>query len=149
MTSGRLPERAMYYRDQQGDVWVKYMATPSMDLDIPLDRWLRENCAPGTDAEIVQTGAGEIIGVVLVPPTSYSVPDQRTSGRRFRLVRHEDVSTISGTGVVAHGVQWPDGAVALRWAIPDLPPSTAVWDSIEAVEAIHGHQGKTEVEWID
>lgn len=71
------------------------------------------------------------------------------TGRRFRLWRHEDVSGVSGVGVVAHGVQWPDGTVAVRWATPELPPSTAVWEGIEAVERVHGHGGKTEVEWID
>ncbi len=69
--------------------------------------------------------------------------------RRFNLLRHEDVSEISGTGVVAHGVEFPDGTVALRWAIPGMPPSTAVWASVTAVEVIHGHGGKTEIEWVD
>lgn len=72
-----------------------------------------------------------------------------TTGRRFRLFRHEDVSGVSGVGVVAHGVQFPDGTVAMRWATPGLPPSGAFWDSIEAVEAVHGHSGKTVVEWVD
>lgn len=69
--------------------------------------------------------------------------------RRFNLLRYEDVSNVSGVGVVAHGVEFPDGTVALRWAIPDLPPSTAVWNSVIAVVAIHGHKGKTVIEWID
>jgi hypothetical protein len=72
-----------------------------------------------------------------------------TSARRFRLVRYEDVSGVSGIGVVAHGVQWPDGTCALRWAVPGLDPSTAHWESIEAIGRTHGHHGKTEVEWID
>jgi hypothetical protein len=72
-----------------------------------------------------------------------------TAPRRFRLVRHEDPSGVSGLGIVANGVQFPDGNVAVRWCCPDLPPSTAVWDSIEAVMAVHGHGGKTVLEWID
>ena len=67
------------------------------------------------------------------------------TARRFRLIRHHDVSGVSGTGPVAEGVQFTDGAVALRW-YPDYP-TTTVWDSIESVIAIHGHQGATEVEW--
>jgi hypothetical protein len=74
---------------------------------------------------------------------------RKVTGRRFRLIRHEDVSQVSGVGVVAHGVQFPDGPCALRWSTPGMPPSTAVWESIEAIEAVHGHQGKTEVDWID
>lgn len=71
------------------------------------------------------------------------------AARRFRLVRHEDVSGVSGVGVVAHGAQWPDGTVSMRWMVPGLPSSFATWDDIEAVENVHGHHGKTEVEWID
>ncbi|MEV6283419.1 hypothetical protein [Kribbella sp. NPDC051770] len=67
--------------------------------------------------------------------------------RRFRLMRHEDVSGVSGTGAVAEGVQFTDGAVALRW-YGDYP-TTTVWDGIESVIAIHGHGGATEVEWLD
>lgn len=66
---------------------------------------------------------------------------------RFQLARHVDPSGVSGLGVVAHGVQWPDGTVSLRWAGVDA--AFANWDSIEAVERIHGHGGLTVVEWID
>ncbi|GAA1711892.1 hypothetical protein GCM10009745_70010 [Kribbella yunnanensis] len=69
------------------------------------------------------------------------------SSRRFRLIRHHDVSGVSGTGPVAEGVQFTDGAVALRW-YGDYP-TTTVWDGIESVVAIHGHGGATEVEWLD
>jgi hypothetical protein len=69
------------------------------------------------------------------------------SARRFRLIRHHDVSGVSGTGAVAEGVQFTDGAVALRW-YGDYP-TTTVWDGIDSVVAIHGHGGATEVEWID
>ena len=72
-----------------------------------------------------------------------------TAGRRFRLVRHKDVSGVSGTGVVLHGVQWPDGSVSGRWAVPGMPPSSVHWDQIEHVEQLHGHNGASEVEWID
>lgn len=65
----------------------------------------------------------------------------------FTLHRYEDVSTVSGTGDVAWGVEWPDGAVALRW--PGEHPSTAVWPDIRDVEAIHGHGGKTVVQYDD
>lgn len=68
--------------------------------------------------------------------------------RRFELVRQEDVSGVSGTGVVAHGVQFPDGTVVLRWSVGEHQ-STVNWANIEAVVAIHGHDGRTVVEWID
>ncbi|GAA1616758.1 hypothetical protein GCM10009789_83470 [Kribbella sancticallisti] len=67
--------------------------------------------------------------------------------RRFKLHRYVDVSDVSGTGDVAEGVQYSDGSVAVRWI--SNTPCTAVWDSIEALLAVHGHGGKTEVHWID
>jgi hypothetical protein len=67
--------------------------------------------------------------------------------RRFVLYRHTDVSEISGTGVVVWGVMFPDGRVAYRWATPTA--TTCVADSIDHVVAIHGHQGATELLWVD
>lgn len=65
----------------------------------------------------------------------------------FVLHRYEDVSGVTGEGDVAWGVEWPDGAVALRW--PGEHPSTAVWPEIRDAEAIHGHGGKTVVMYKD
>ena len=67
--------------------------------------------------------------------------------RRFELFRREDESGVSGTGVVALGVMWPDGHCALRWQTERR--STAVYTSVEDLIAIHGHEGRTIVRWID
>lgn len=67
--------------------------------------------------------------------------------RRFALQRDQDASGVSGTGVVALGVQWPDGACALHWV--SALKSTAVYTSIEDVRAIHGHEGRTRIVWLD
>lgn len=67
--------------------------------------------------------------------------------RTFDLIRYHDVSGVSGEGVVAWGVKFPDGSVALRW--PGDHPATAVWDSVEAVLAIHGHNGLTVARFHD
>lgn len=67
--------------------------------------------------------------------------------RRFLLVRDEDVSGVSGTGVVADGVVFRDGATVLRWRGDDA--STAVWGDLTAAMRIHGHGGLTRVEWVD
>ena len=64
--------------------------------------------------------------------------------RTFTLVRDHDVTGISGTGVVAEGVEFSDGTVALRW-ITGEHHSTVLWGSIASVEAIHGHGGATRV----
>jgi len=78
---------------------------------------------------------------------SAAVPALRA--RRFKLVRHSDVSGVSGTGVVAEGVEWSDGSVALHWG--GRWPTTTVYETggVEAILAIHGHQGATEIVWDD
>lgn len=65
--------------------------------------------------------------------------------RTFHLARSVDVSGVSGTGVVAEGVQFTGGQVVLHW-LTDVP-STAIYDSIDAVRHIHGHAGMTRVVW--
>jgi len=68
--------------------------------------------------------------------------------RRFKLVRHADVSGVSGTGHVADGVIWPDGTATVRWRGDH--PSTVSWDGGQAsVEHVHGHGGATEIVWFD
>lgn len=67
--------------------------------------------------------------------------------RRFYLQRHEDETGVSGIGRVAEGVIFSNGKVALTW-LTDYT-SVAVYDTIEAVRVIHGHNGKTEVVYED
>ena len=65
----------------------------------------------------------------------------------FVLMRDEDVSGVSGTGVVAEGVEFTGGTVALRW-LSEWPTSMVFHDrGIESVNAVHGHGGKTRIEW--
>lgn len=67
--------------------------------------------------------------------------------RRFVLVRIVDETGVSGTGVVAWGTCFPDGVSVLRWNTERS--STAVYQNIEDLQEIHGHNGKTKVLWID
>ena len=67
--------------------------------------------------------------------------------RLFLLRRLEDESGVSGTGIVAEGAEFSTGKVVLNW-ITDVS-SVAVYDSLEELIAIHGHDGKTIVVWID
>ena len=64
----------------------------------------------------------------------------------FVLRRDQDASGVSGVGVVAQGVVFTDGTVALRWMVDTR--STGIYDSIEDVERIHGHHGMTRVVWL-
>lgn len=61
----------------------------------------------------------------------------------FKLVRDQDVSGVSGTGVVADGVIWPDGTVSVRWRGDH--PSIVFWRTLDAVKVIHGHNGATRI----
>lgn len=65
--------------------------------------------------------------------------------RPFWLVRDTDVSGISGTGVVAEGVEFSSGVVALTW-LSAWPTSVVFHDrGMDSVEAIHGHSGATRI----
>lgn len=66
--------------------------------------------------------------------------------RLFEMHRDVDVSGVSGTGVVAQGVDFGDVAV-IRWL--GETPSTVVWNSIEDAMKIHGHGGATRFVWFD
>ena len=70
--------------------------------------------------------------------------------RLYKLVRHEDVSGFSGTGHVAEIVQFSDGRCVMRWVAKDpdgnpLPSSIVLYDSLEDIRKIHGHNGASEV----
>lgn len=67
--------------------------------------------------------------------------------RCFVLNRSEDHSGVSGTGIVVEGVQFSDGTVAIRWVCGLR--STAVYDNIDDLIKIHGHNGSTEICWLD
>ncbi len=70
-----------------------------------------------------------------------------TAMRRFVLVREEDISGVSGTGVVAEGCQFSNGHVSLTW-LTHL--TSLVWyHSVDVLESVHGHEGKTRVVWVD
>ena len=61
----------------------------------------------------------------------------------FQLHRHEDESGVSGTGIVAEGVQFSDGKCALSWLTDKS--SKGFYDCIQHIEDIHGHGGKTKI----
>lgn len=67
--------------------------------------------------------------------------------RPFHLQRDVDETGISGTGTVAEGVVFSNGWVALTWLTPWT--SVVFYPSIQAVEHIHGHQGRTKILFHD
>lgn len=56
---------------------------------------------------------------------------------------------MSGTGTVCEGVEFTDGIVVLKWIVGDYRSITFWNQGIEAVRAVHGHDGMTEVVWLD
>lgn len=79
--------------------------------------------------------------------TVYNNFSKGATMRRFNLERLEDETGISGTGIIVEGVRFSDGSVALRW-LSNLT-SWAIYRSMDEVETIHGHGGKTVVRWLD
>ncbi len=61
--------------------------------------------------------------------------------RVFQAIRNQDVTGISGAGHIADGVVFEDGTTVLRWRTEHT--STAVYNSFEDMELIHGHNGAT------
>jgi len=67
--------------------------------------------------------------------------------KRFVLDRREDETGVSGTGYIAEGVLFDNGKCALAWL--SRYRSVTVFDNMDEVKAIHGHDGKTIIQWID
>lgn len=67
--------------------------------------------------------------------------------RRFVLRRLEDISGISGIGIVAEGIEFCSGMVALSWL--SQHHAVNVYQSMRTVHELHGHQNRTIVEWVD
>ena len=66
----------------------------------------------------------------------------------FKMIRNDDESGISGTGVVVEGTVFSDGTVVVRWL--GATPCKAHWDSFEAFAKIHieSHpDNNTEIVW--
>lgn len=69
--------------------------------------------------------------------------------KRFVLFRDQDVTGVSGEGVVANGVEFPGGTAVMKWCVPGKPNSLTVYDSLADVLEIHGHDGRTWVNMYD
>lgn len=66
----------------------------------------------------------------------------------FVLRRTEDVTGVSGTGIVADGAWFPAAGgskAVVRWR--GERGSTVVWDDLQHVRQIHGHNGRTTIEF--
>lgn len=65
----------------------------------------------------------------------------------FYLYRKDDESGVSGCGYVAEGVCFDNGKIAMAWRTKKT--SVTIYDDMETLITIHGHNGKTLVVWDD
>ncbi len=72
---------------------------------------------------------------------------RQNSFRRFLLFRTEDECRVSGTGIVAEGIQFSSGQCVIDWLTET--PSVGIYSNLSDLLAVHGHGGKTVVKWID
>lgn len=65
--------------------------------------------------------------------------------RLFHLERIEDVSGVSGTGLVAEGIQFTNGKCVISWLT--RYSSVAIYEDVQTLVNIHDHGGKTRLVW--
>jgi len=67
--------------------------------------------------------------------------------RRFVLIRAEDFNGVSGTGEVAEGTVFSSGLAVIRWLRE--PYAMGVYQTLDDVISVHGHEGRTQLQFID
>jgi len=67
--------------------------------------------------------------------------------RRFVLIRVEDLTGVSGTGEVAEGTMFSCGLAVVRWLRE--PYAMGVYQTLDDVISVHGHEGRTQLQFID
>lgn len=68
--------------------------------------------------------------------------------RKFHFERLEDASGISGCGIVAEGILFSDtGEAVVHWL--GRHSSINIYHSMDDIEFIHGHGGKTVIVFDD
>ena len=63
--------------------------------------------------------------------------------KTFYLLRKEDVSGVSGTGIVAYGAVLPSGRTIMEWC--SFHSTITIFNNLEDLVKIHGHGEATEV----
>lgn len=63
------------------------------------------------------------------------------------MIRNKDHSGVSGTGMVAEGVEFSDGHAILSWV--GKHSSLGVYPDINELISIHGHGESTQLMWLD
>jgi hypothetical protein len=67
--------------------------------------------------------------------------------RLFQLHRDEDSSGVSGTGIVAEGIEFTNRECVIHWLAKKS--SMGIYATIDDVVTVHGHDGRTRVVWVE
>lgn len=67
--------------------------------------------------------------------------------RTFKLVRSNDLSGVSGVGVVAEGAEFDTGQIAICWL--SKYHAIGIYENLHVLDQVHGHNGSTVVKWDD
>lgn len=66
--------------------------------------------------------------------------------RNFILDRKQDITGISGTGIIAYGVQWtPGGLCDMYWL---GTKTTGQYPSIDSIKSTHCYNNNASVIWL-
>ena len=97
----------------------------------------------------ISSGLIHLEGIIKANPDGTVERNPHATGtmRLFHLNRSEDETGVSGTGTVGEGVVFSDAKVCLNWLT--MNPSTTIFNNLEDMLKVHGHQGKTTVEFVD
>ena len=116
------------------------------DLIIPQEIEIKnDHNNTGLSKEIYKY-ANEIIDLIKKEPKEDKKPKLKKF-KRFYLNRKVDHSGKSGTGIVAVGVQFPGGKCLVNWMTDT--PSFNFYESLDDIKDVHGHDGDTEISFID
>lgn len=156
---GAEPNGGSLLVDKDGDVWRHNDVTWICLSEAGEGTWAEiQWCAP-FQVFTPQTDDGAAVAAQSMggslPPDASSSPagpgPDKTGGQpgpaSFQMIRHRDVTGVSGTGLIGEGTQFRDGTTVFRWY--GEHPSTSVWPSVDELVAVHGHQGATELRWLD
>ncbi|MGB5913669.1 MAG: hypothetical protein WBG63_02305 [Phormidesmis sp.] len=136
-----ISELAHFYVTSKGNPVAEGVILPSGAFAIS---WFGTEHSHGTypSLAVFQRIQAQMSGRKIVPGGDLAAGERANSvrARTFYLQRNEDWNGISGTGRVAVGFEFEQVAV-LQWLGKD--GSTFWYESVEMVERVHGHGGRT------
>lgn len=116
------------------------------DLILPQEIKIKNNHNDAGLSKEIYKYANEIIDLIKKESKEDKKPKLKKF-KRFYLNRKVDHNGKSGTGIVAVGVQFPGGKCLVNWMTDT--PSFNFYESLDDIKDVHGHDGDTEVQFMD